>query len=144
MDSCIQAWQTRTKRSNLTGFKNPKVDELIEKELLTYDQAERERLLQQVDSIFMAEQHYALAWYAPFTRLVYWSYIGHPDFYISKIGDYRNVFAYWWYEADKEADVLKGRRDKSVTIDIEDNEVDVMFWPNFKKSGGLSSATAGS
>lgn len=128
--------------TNLTGFKNKTVDSLIDAELLTYDQAERIRQMQTLDSIFMSENHYALAWSAPFTRVIFWSYIAHPDFYLTRFGDYRDIFEYWWYDSSKVDQVTKGRRDKTVTIETPDSEVDVMYWPNFKKSAGTSTATA--
>ena len=127
--------------NNITGFSNTVADSLIDIELTTFDHAERLRQLQMLDSIFMAEKHYALAWYAPFTRVVYWSYLSQPKHYISKVGDYRDIFQYWWYEAEKRPTVEKGRQDKSVTMAV--GETDVMFWPDYKKRAA-SSATTGS
>ena len=75
--------------NNLTGFKNARADELIEEELITYDQGKREKILQELDSILVISHQYALGWYAPFTRVVYWNKFGQPSFYLGKTDDYR-------------------------------------------------------
>ena len=118
--------------NNLTGFKNERADELIEQELTTFDQQERVKLLQELDSIFMAENHYALAWYAPFTRFAYWNKFGQPSFYLGKIEDYRGIFRLWWYDSEKAAIVEEGINDPSVTMPL--GPVEIRFWEKYKAS----------
>lgn len=118
--------------NNITGFAVPRADQLIDQELVTFDQPKRVKMLQELDSIFMAENNYALAWYAPFTRVVYWAYMKQPDFFLSKTGDYRDIYRYWWIDESLVAKVKKAQRDESETM--ETGDVDVMFWPDYNKS----------
>ncbi len=120
--------------NNITGVNIARVDELIKLEKASFDQQERTRYLREMDSLLMLSNHYALAWYAPYSRLVLWNYLGHPDFFLSKVGDWKDVAQYWWFEPDAYGKVMEARSDKSITIEAADEKaVDVMFWPNFKK-----------
>ncbi len=116
--------------NNMSGFKNLRADEIIEEELVTFDQKRRIALIRELDSILMEAQPFALAWYAPFQRIAYWNYFGQPDFYISRMGDWQNVYTYWWYDEKKATTVKNGKDTPSVTMEVGD--VDVFFWPEFK------------
>lgn len=116
---------------NLSGFKNPRADELINKELVTFDQQERIKILRELDGIFMAANPYALAWYAPFTRLVFWNYVKQPEFGLSKVGDYRDIFQYWWIDTEEKGKVMKAMTDKSISFEV--GETDVTFWPKYNE-----------
>jgi hypothetical protein len=37
-------------------------------------------MIREIDGILMQIQPYALGWYAPFTRLLYWNKFGMPEF----------------------------------------------------------------
>jgi microcin C transport system substrate-binding protein len=123
-----------TNTNNLSGFKNPRADEIINLEQVTFDQAKRTAMLQELDSILMESKQYALAWYAPYVRVVYWNKFGHPDFYIGKINDWYEtgaILGTWWIDPEKAAMVEKGKQDKSVKMDV--GETEVMFWPDYNK-----------
>lgn len=105
--------------ANVTGFKNAKADELIDREQLTFSQAERVLILRQLDSILMESKNYALAWYAPFDRVVYFSHLHAPKFYLPRTGDYRSILSLWWI-------------DRSAVMD-KPGETDVKFWPEYDK-----------
>lgn len=115
--------------NNLSGFKNARVDELIEKELVTYDQAERVKIMQEIDSILVESQQYALAWYAPFTRVAYWNKFGQPEFYLGKISDWRYIIGGWWCSQEKSEELAKALSDPSVNM--TEGERDVKFWPEY-------------
>jgi len=118
--------------TNITGVKNEKIDELAVIYDREYDQEKREQLIQEIDRILYEEEiPYALAWYAPFTRLVFWNKFGMPDGALSRSGLFYTVTALWWYDEEKAALVQKGRSDKSVTMPIE--PVNDIFW--LKKLG---------
>ena len=115
--------------SNLAGFKNARADELIERELVTYDQEERVKILRELDSILVSSNQYALAWYAPFTRVAYWNRFGHPEFYLGKISDWRYILSSWWVSPEKSRNLAEAQSDDSINLGEE--ERDVLFWPQF-------------
>lgn len=125
----------KSNTNNITGLNNARIDELIKLEKMSFDQRQRTMYLREMDSLLMLSNQYALAWYAPYSRLVFWNYLGHPDFYLSKVGDWKDIAQYWWFEPDAYPKVMEGRGDKTTKIEEPENDkaVDVMFWPNFKK-----------
>lgn len=130
----------KTNTNNVTGFKNARVDQLIELEKTTFDREKRVAILREIDSILMASNHYALMWYAPYARLVYWNYLGHPDFYLSRVGNWKDIAQYWWADPEKEAIVRKGRSDKSVTMEV--GETESKFWREYDRTHGTSASPA--
>lgn len=119
--------------NNITGFKNPRADALIEREQTTFDPAERIRILQELDGILTGEYHYAFGWHAPYVRLVWWNKFGMPKFTISRIFDWRDVLTYWWYDAEKAAKLREALRDKSITMQDPLPEED-RFWQDYDKA----------
>lgn len=117
--------------NNITGFANARADELIEREQVTFDQAERVKILRELDSILVAENTYALAYHVPYVRVAYWNKFGMPEYTIGRISDWDASLSQWWYDADKAATVAKGRRDKAVKMDI--TPVENRYWQNFDK-----------
>jgi microcin C transport system substrate-binding protein len=124
--------------NNLTGFKNPRVDEIIAIEKVTADPQKRIPLLRELDSILMATNAYALLWYSPFDRYAAWAYIAMPKGGWSRIGDYRDAFAYWWYDPDIKQQVEAAKKDKSKTLPIP--PVDNRFWLEWDKQHGATAS----
>jgi microcin C transport system substrate-binding protein len=125
--------------NNLGGFKNQRADEIMDLEQVTFDQNKRVALIQELDSILMASKQYALGWYGPYQRIVYWNKFGHPDFYLGKISDWQAILSTWWIDPEKAAMVEKGRKDKSVKMEV--GQTDVMFWPEYNKQHPAGSHT---
>jgi len=115
--------------TNLTGIKNPRVDELCDLEQVTFDQQERVRLLQELDALLVSMRHYAFNWHAPFTRLVYWNKFGQPKWYLGRLSDWRGVFGTWWSDPEKEAELAAARKDKTKKMPV--GETDVKYWPEY-------------
>lgn len=127
--------------NNLTGFKNPRVDEIIALEKVTADVNKRIPLLQELDSILMATNAYALFWYSPFERYAAWAYIAMPEFGWSRISDYRDVYQYWWYDPEMKEKVEQAKKDKSMKIDAP--PMDNRFWQEWsKKNRATASASS--
>ncbi|MFV1959229.1 MAG: ABC transporter substrate-binding protein, partial [Planctomycetota bacterium] len=85
--------------NNLNGFKNAEADRIMEAYELEFDPKKRLKMLQRLDEIFFDAHLYALGWYAPFWRIVYWDKFGHPPEYVGRMTrTYINVMAYWWYD----------------------------------------------
>ncbi len=111
--------------NNHTGFKNPRVDELIEKQKTIFDINKRNEICRQIDQLIYKEFPYVLLWNINYTRLLYWNKFGTPDWVLSKYGHEGSAYAYWWFDEDSAADlkdaVKTGRalppKDASVVFD---------------------------
>lgn len=117
--------------NNVTGFKNARADELMDREQITFDQDERVKIIRELDSILVAENNYALGYHVPFVRIAYWNKFGVPNFTLGRISDYDEALFQWWYDPEKAATAKSGINDKSVKMDI--GETNVMFWPEWDK-----------
>lgn len=93
--------------NNLPGFKDKRVDELIEKYNTTFDRAEQIKIVQEIDRIIFRKHPYALGWFADFNRVLYWNKFGHPKHYWPKHGAfgrgaYLTMKSTWWLDPAKE------------------------------------------
>ena len=91
--------------NNITGFKDPRVDELIEKQKTIFDVAERHAICREIDRLVAAQCPYALLWNINYVRLLYWNKFGTPPTVLSKFGDERAAYDYWWVDPDSAADL---------------------------------------
>ena len=91
--------------NNITGFKSPDVDKLIEQQKTVFNLSERNDICRLIDALVTAEVPYVLLWNTDTTRLLYWDKFGTPPTVLSKFGDERSLLAYWWFDADSEADL---------------------------------------
>ncbi len=89
--------------NNTPGFKNDRVDELCEKYNTTFDRAEQKKITREIDKIVFNEHPYALGWYGPFLRVLYWDKYGHPENYFTRTGQVLNneLLLRWWFEPGK-------------------------------------------
>lgn len=90
---------------NYAGYANPRVDALIEKQKAIFDVEARHAICREIDQIIYKDFPYALGWFAPYVRLLYWNKFGTPPTVLSKYGDERSAYAYWWYDEDAAADL---------------------------------------
>ncbi|GAB4272738.1 MAG: extracellular solute-binding protein [Candidatus Rifleibacteriota bacterium] len=105
---------------NITGFKNKRVDELCEAYNLMFDQNERVKAIREIDKIVTSNHIYALGWFAPHTRILYWNKFGMPDYYLAKTGDERSIASLWWYDEDKAKQLEDARNnDKDLPVGKE-------------------------
>lgn len=91
--------------NNHTGFKNPEVDKLIEKQKTIFDINKRNEICRKTDQIVYNEFPYVLLWNINYTRLLYWNKFGTPDWVLSKYDDESSAYAYWWMDEDSVADL---------------------------------------
>ncbi len=99
----------RASGNNITGFKNARVDEIIEAQKRIFDIQKRHEMLKEVDAILAREAPYALLWNINATRLLYWNKFGAPATVLSKFGDEQSAFALWWYDEDAAAELMDAR-----------------------------------
>jgi microcin C transport system substrate-binding protein len=93
----------RRSGNNITGFKSPVVDQLIEQQKTVFDVQRRHAICREIDGIIAARHPYALLWNIGYVRLLYWNRFGTPPTVLSKYGDESAVTWYWWYDEDAAA-----------------------------------------
>jgi microcin C transport system substrate-binding protein len=104
-DMWLSTEADRPSGNNITGFKDPRVDALIEKQKTMYSVTDRNQVCREIDALVTAAVPYVLLWNIDATRLLYWDAFGMPDTVLSKIGDERSLLGYWWYDADSAAEL---------------------------------------
>jgi microcin C transport system substrate-binding protein len=102
-----QMWSSKTADDiatmNYPGFKNPQVDSLIEEQKTELDLGKRNDIDRQIDGQLAGLYPYVLMWEPDNHRLLYWNRFGTPKYVLSKYGDERDAFTYWWYDPAKAA-----------------------------------------
>ena len=94
---------------NITGYKNPEVDALIDEQRTEFDVQKRHEIVRKIDALVTRDVPYILLWNKSDTRLLWWNKFGLPDAPLGKYGDERAAHAYWWYDADAAADLDRAR-----------------------------------
>ncbi|MDX9982354.1 MAG: ABC transporter substrate-binding protein, partial [Lentisphaeria bacterium] len=97
----------RQSGNNITGFRHPRVDELIEQQKTEFDVAKRHEMVREIDAILVAECPYVLLWNTNTVRLLYWNKFGTPPTVLGKYS-YESV-GYWWYDQENAADLAEAR-----------------------------------
>lgn len=120
--------------NNITGFKDPRVDELLTAYDREFDQQKRVAIIREVDGILANAHHYILEWDAPFQRIAFWNRFGYPEGYLTRIGDYRDITSLWWRDPQKEARFAEAMRDESVKLAVGDT--DVHYWRDYAQRQG--------
>jgi microcin C transport system substrate-binding protein len=117
--------------SNITGFKNARVDEIIKAYDLEFDVQKRAALLKELDGIVMSQHQYILEWFAPYTRVVYWNKFGQPRGVISRLGDARDAMSMWWIDPALEGELRGAMADpsKKMTVGASEDK----YWLEFDK-----------
>jgi microcin C transport system substrate-binding protein len=113
--------------NNIWGFKNERVDILLEQYNEEKDPRKRVEIIQEIDAIVTDAVLYAYGWVAPFTnRVLYWHKFGMPEWYYSFSGDFSGITAMWWYDPDRAAVLERAGEDESITLEYGPQEID--YW----------------
>jgi microcin C transport system substrate-binding protein len=118
---------------NLTGFRMPRADAIVEEYDREFDLQKRIALLRELDGLVTAERHWILFWTASYNRYLFWNKFGYPDWYTSRIGErdrYDPLF-YWWIDPEKERRLEEARRDPSIKLEV--GPTDITYWKDFAK-----------
>lgn len=91
--------------NNITGFKHPEVDKMIDAQKQIFDVEKRHSICRKIDQYLVDVVPYALLWNINYTRLLYWNKFGTPETVLSKYGDERDAYWYWWFDHDAAADL---------------------------------------
>lgn len=95
----------RPSGNNITGFRDARVDALIERQRGLFDIHQRHAIVREIDTILAGEVPYILLWYIDYSRLLYWNKFGMPEHVLSKYGNENAALAYWWSDPDALADL---------------------------------------
>lgn len=95
----------RPSGQNITGYKNPAVDALIDAQRAEFDVQKRHDLVRKIDAVLARDIPYILLWNLDYTRLLWWNKFGVPDAPLGKYGDERSAHATWWYDPAAAADL---------------------------------------
>ncbi len=89
--------------SNLTGYKNPEVDRLIDSLPPIFDVSKRNEIIKKIDAIIYQDVPYALFWGANYNRVLYKNIFGMPRTVFSKYGGgLSDIITFWWIDPAKE------------------------------------------
>ncbi len=86
--------------NNYPGFSDPRVDALIEKQKSIFDVNKRHDIVREIDGIIYEQHPYALSWYAPYIRMLYWNKFGTPKTVLTKYGSESSAYWFWYYDED--------------------------------------------
>ena len=117
-----------------------KVDEILKQYDKEYDSKKRAEQIQQVDGILANSYQYVLMWDAPFQRIAYWNRFGHPEGYLTRIGDYRDITSVWWVDPQKDADLKRAMGDNTVKLTV--GETDSRYWLQYGEREKAAAAAA--
>jgi microcin C transport system substrate-binding protein len=117
--------------TNITGFKDKHVDDLLAQYETELDVHKRAAVLREIDGIVTAQHHYLLEWYGPYQRMVYWNKFGQPKGVITRIGDYRDPVSMWWIDQEKNRKLEEALRDPSKKLEVGPSED--KYWLEFAK-----------
>ncbi len=124
--------------NNITGFKDPRMDQIFDKYQTAFNQADRVTLLQQLDGIMTEQYHYILHWYPPAQRLVFWNRFGQPTGILTRTGRYESNLLLgigpeqlWWIDPVKSQKLDQAMRDSSAKLEV--GQTEDRFWQEYAK-----------
>ncbi len=115
--------------SNITGYKNPEIDRLIEAQKTIFDAQKRNDIYRRMDQIITAAYPYVLLWNIDYIRLLYWNKFGTPETVLSKYGRENSALWYWWSDPDAKAALSDAA---SMNLPLPPREMNIHFDERFK------------
>jgi microcin C transport system substrate-binding protein len=124
--------------NNITGFKSARVDQLLTAYDREFDQQKRVEIIREIDGILANEHHYVLLWEAPFQRIAYWNKFGHPEGYVTRFGDYRDITTLWWVDPAKEKQLAQAMAITSTNLAV--GPTDIQYWAEYARRNAAQPA----
>jgi microcin C transport system substrate-binding protein len=122
-----QTWHSReaarNSSNNISGFKDERVDALIERQRTIFDLDERNQICRKIDTILTQNVPYVLLWNINCVRVLYWNKLGTPPTLLGKFSDERSLISYWWYDRESAAE-LKAAMKNSTFLPHQQEEID--------------------
>ena len=117
--------------TNWPGIKDPRIDELCGEYNVSFDKAERVKIIREIDFIATSMQPYAFGWYAPYQRIAFHNKFGYPEWILSRTRDYLVIPSMWYNDPEKAAEYEDAK--KNTSMQLEKGEVDNKFWIDVKE-----------
>ena len=131
----ISSWTAdELNTNNLAGVKNDRIDELILEYNVCFDQARRVEIIREIDGILMKIQPFALGWYAPNQRILYWNRFGYPECQLSRTGDWRGILSLWAIDPVKQDSLELAKEDSNIKLEV--GETQNNYWIEYNKKHG--------
>jgi len=125
--------------NNISGFKNHRVDELIDLYSREFDLQKRTGIIREIDGLLSNEYGYVLQWYKPSQRLAYWNRYGQPQGTLTRTGNYSSGISLgpgmeqlWWVDPVKSQNLDKAKKDPSVKLQTA--AVEDRYWLDYAKN----------
>ena len=90
---------------NITGYKNPRIDAMIDGLRTEFDINKRHATVREIDAILANDIPYILLWNLNYRRLLYWNKFGTPKTVLPKYLGEEGAYFFWWYDEDSAADL---------------------------------------
>ena len=90
---------------NISGYKNPEVDAMIDVLRTEFDINKRHATVREIDTILANDIPYILLWNLNYRRLLYWNKFGIPETVLPKYAGEAGAYSFWWYDEDSAADL---------------------------------------
>jgi microcin C transport system substrate-binding protein len=118
--------------TNITGFKDKRVDELLPVYDKEFNQARRLAIIREIDGIATRAHHYIMMWEPPYTRIAYWNHFGMPDGDFTRFNDYHDIPTLWWIDPAKDAALKRAMGDNNAKLPV--GETEVHYWDVYAKA----------
>ena len=118
--------------NNIGGVKNARIDELLPIYDREFDHQKRVAIIREIDGILARGHGYIMTWEPSFQAVAYWNRFGHPDSYLTRTGDYRDLISLWWIDPQKQQALDRAVADPSATL--EAGNTDVRYWQEYAKA----------
>jgi len=126
---------------NITGFKDPKIDEVINQYSNTFEVQERVSEMKRLDGILTSQYHYVFHWFPPAERMAYWNKFGQPSGVLTRTGQYKTdlytgpgVEQLWWVDPDKARKLEGAIADTSIKLAVGESENH--YWQEYDRKKG--------
>jgi microcin C transport system substrate-binding protein len=115
--------------NNFFGFKNERVDQLIQDYNSEFDLQKRINIGKEVDKIVCDIHPLSFGIKRLYRRFLFWDKFGYPEYMVDRfVGDSESVFFLWWIDPEKETR-LKDAIQNNKELPIGD--VDIKYWPKW-------------
>ena len=90
---------------NITGYKNPQVDAMIDSLRTEFDINKRHAVVREIDGMLARDIPYILLWNLNYRRLLSWNKFGQPRTVLPKFSGEAAAYSYWWLDEDSAGDL---------------------------------------
>lgn len=124
----------KSDNNNIQGFKNARVDQLLEEYDSTFSVSRQVEIIQEIDGIAYNEYMSSFWWNPKGIRFAYWDKFGYPEYALPRFAQlsylYGTIATTWWYDADKAA-ALKEAIAQKKDLGGDKSIREIQYWNTF-------------